>query len=150
MTKSEITRLLNNHTYVEDEINSCIEAMRRLAEVTACERDIKSTIISGMPGNTSMISDPTYQKAERILTEYKREIDRLERKQAGIFERRALVEELLDVLVPAELKIIKLRYIKKYAWWMVCEHMHYARRQCFNIRDAALEKMLLAANKKGL
>ncbi|QRN86023.1 hypothetical protein JR334_01965 [Clostridia bacterium] len=150
MTKAEISKLLNNHTYVEDEIRECVEEMQLLAEAIDCERGIKATIISGMPGNTSTTSDPTYQKAAKILEEYKKDIDRIEKRQRGIFRKRALVELLLDVLTVEEKKIIELRYFKKYKWWMVASNTHYARRQCFNIRDTAIEKMIKATIEMGI
>jgi hypothetical protein len=149
MTKTEIGELLNKHTYVEDEIRGCIEEMQRLTEVTACERDIKATIISGMPGNTSTVSDPTYQKAEKILGEFKKEIERIEKRRRRIFNKRALVESLLDVITSPERTIIELRYFKKYRWWMITDHTHFHRRQCFNIRDSAIKKMLQAAEDMG-
>lgn len=141
MTKDEITALLNKHTYIEDEIRNCIEEMQRLTDVISCERDIKATILSGMPGNTSTLSDPTYRKAQKILDEYKSEIKRIERKQRGLFVKRALVCELIDILSPEERQVIELRHFKKYRWWMVASQTKYNERYCYKLRDAAMEKM---------
>jgi hypothetical protein len=127
---------------VNDEINNCIEEMQRLAEAVSCERDVKATIVTGMPSTRSGKSDPTYRKAQKILDDYKAEICRIEARQRGLFEKKAYVRELVSILSPVERQLIELRYFIKYDWWMIASQMNYNKRHCYKVRDSAILKMI--------
>lgn len=141
MTASEIEKLLNEYTYIDDEISNCVEEMQILTELADCERDVKAIIYSGMPGNKYDTSDPTFQKALKVIENFKKEIDRIEQRQEGLFEKRAIVEKWIDILTPEERQVIRLRYFKKHRWWMIAREINYSRRQSINIRDAAVKKL---------
>jgi hypothetical protein len=143
MTKAEIVELLNKHTYVTEEIRNCGEEIQRLTDVTSGERGLKSTVTSGMPGNRSRKNDPTYKKAQRILDEYCNEIDRIEKRQKGLFEQHALVEEIMGALPTVERKVVELRYFKKYKWWMISSQLGYHERHCRRIVHEALHAIEL-------
>lgn len=141
MTKQEIKDLLKRHAYVEEEIRNCVEAMQCLVDDIEYERDLKAYISDGMPHTKNGYSDPTYNKAQKILDDFRMQIDHIEKRQEGLFERRALVEGMLEILTADEKKVIKLRYFRKYSWQMVISNMSYCKRSCFSFHNSAIEKL---------
>jgi hypothetical protein len=139
MTKADIIDLLNKHSYIEDEIRNCAEEMQLLAETVACERDIKATLLSGMPGNPSTRSDPTYQRAQKILDDYKKDIERIGVRQEGLFERRNKVLDMIGCLDVRSREIVELRYVRKFRWDLVAAHTRYHEAHCRKVCKRALD-----------
>jgi DNA-directed RNA polymerase specialized sigma subunit len=142
MTKQEIKDLLKRHAYVEGEIRNCGEAMQCLVDDIEYERDLKAYISDGMPHTMNGYSDPTYTKAQRILDDFRTQIDDIERRQEGLFERRALVEKLLDILSPVEKQIIELRYFRKYKWCMVARTLKLTEKYCYRLSEKAIYRIV--------
>jgi DNA-directed RNA polymerase specialized sigma subunit len=141
MTKQEIKDLLKRHTYVEEEIRNCEESMQCLVDDIEYERDLKAYVSDGMPHTKNGHADPTYKKAQKILDEFKDEIASIEKRQEGLLGRKNLVKDMMDILTPKEREFIKLRYFKKYAWWMVTSKMKYSKSSCLRFQKSALNKI---------
>lgn len=86
MTRQEIKDLLKRHAYVEEEIRNCVEAMQCLVDDIEYERDLKAYVSDGMPHTKNGHADPTYHKAQKILDDFKMQIDHIEKRQEGLFE----------------------------------------------------------------
>ncbi len=141
MNKKELQNLLNKYNYIVAEIENCNQEILQLSEVAASERELKIPILSDMPRG-SETSDTTYKKVEKIIDCYSKQVAKIETNIEKLFNKKNRIDDLLNILEPRERKIIELKYFKKYKWWMIQHTMHYSRRQCFNIHDIALNKML--------
>jgi len=81
----------------------------------------------------SEISDPTFEKAQRILDVYQNQVNILEGRIDKLYDKKRTVEAFLEPLPDVEREIIRLRFFKKYKWEMVAEVVHYSSRQCLSI-----------------
>lgn len=150
MTKAMIKDLLKRHAYVEEEIRNCVEAMQCLVDDIEYERDLKAYISDGMPHTKNGHADPTYQRAQKILDDFRMQIDRIEKRQGGLFESRALVQEMLDILTPEEKLIIELRYFHKYRWCVVASKVGYSQKHCYRLLNNGIHKIEMSVNTRGL
>jgi len=140
MTTVEIKNMLKSYNTVCGEIHHLNQEILELSEVAASHRELSAITYSDMPkGN--QISDPTYEKAQKIIDLYMKQVERIELRIEGLFVKKNYVETLLSKLPDIETEIIKLRYFKKYRWEMISNVVCYSRRQCINIHDKVIEEL---------
>ena len=135
MNEKEIKILLGNYNLVCAEIHQLEQEILRLAEVAAAHRELSAITYSDMPRGSG-ISDPTFEKAQKILDVYVEQVEKVERRIAILYDKKNQVEAFLEPLSDIEREIIRLRFFKKYKWEMVAESVHYSKRQCENILNA--------------
>lgn len=140
MNIKEIKQKLHNYRYIEFKIDAENEGLRNLASMIELQRNIKSPILTGMPGNNN-ISDPVADAAERIIDKYCREYAKHENELDKLFKDKHEIDELIKVLDSTERQVIELKYFKKYKWWMVADTMNYSEKQCRRINNRAIIKI---------
>lgn len=113
----------------------------KLSEVMEAERELKATVISDMPHSTD-ISNPTAQKAEKIIDHLAKQTAKIETNLERYFREKNRIDDLISLLGPRERVIIELRYFNKYEWWQVAHSVNYCKRQCYRYEKDAFEKML--------
>ncbi|MBF4693907.1 BAR domain-containing protein [Fusibacter ferrireducens] len=140
MTTVEIKNMLKSYNTICGEIHHLNQEILELSEVAASHRELSAITYSDMPrGN--QISDPTYEKAQKIIDLYTQQVEKIESKIELLFAKKNYVEALLSKLPDIETEIIRLRYFKKYRWEMISNVVSYSRRQCINIHDKILEDL---------
>ena len=132
MNEKEIKKLLGSYNMICAEIHQLEQEILHLSEVAAAHRELSAITYSDMPRGSG-VSDPTYEKAQRIIDVYVEQVSKVERRIADLYDRKNQVEAFLEPLSDIEREIIRLRFFKKYKWEMVADSVHYSRRQCENI-----------------
>jgi|GEM_PF-615210 len=143
MNDREIKNLLYSYNTVCAEIHQLNQEIIELAESIAAQRDLSAITYSDIP-KSSKISDPTYEKAQRVIDVYQKQVAKTEKRIEELFNKKNQIESLLVPLSDLEREIIKLRYFKKYRWEMVAATVHYSRRQCINILQGAIIKISIS------
>lgn len=146
MNISEIKQKLHNYKYIEFKIDAENEELRNLASMIDVQRNVKSPIMTDMPGNNS-ISDPVAEAAERIIDKYCKEFARHENELDKLFKEKHKIDDLIEVLDSTERRIIELKYFKKYKWWMVADTVNYSEKQCRRISNRAIIKIRDSSTK---
>ena len=141
MTEKGIKNLLHSYSFINAEIKQCSQDILQLTEVIDAERQIKGIQYSDMPKGNG-ISDETYQKVELIMDKYNKQISIVEAKIGKLFDKKNLVENILEELDEIERKIIELKYFKKYKAWMIQSTTHYSHKQIYRIHDRAINKII--------
>jgi len=137
MSKQDIKKNLMRYNTICAEIHQLNQDILNLSEVVAAHRDISAVVYDGMP-KSNRISDPTYEKAQRVIDEYEKQVVKIEKRIVTLFEMKNEVESFLDTLSDIERQLITLRFFKKYRWEMIAQTVHYSRRQCMNIVEGCL------------
>jgi len=137
MPKQDIKKNLMRYNTICAEIHQLNQDILNLSEVAAAHRDISAIVYTDMP-KSNRISDPTYEKAQRVIDEYEKQVVRIEKRIVTLFEIKNAVEVFLETLSDIERQLITLRFFKKYKWEMIAQTVHYSRRQCMNIIDSCL------------
>lgn len=96
--------------------------------------------IYGMPRGTA-VSDPTYQKAQKIIDKFEARIKYLLNEKDKTMDEQQRVTDLLRELNPDEREVITARYIEGNKWDYIPGVLYSRtqikvdRRQCFRIHD---------------
>ena len=137
---------VENLLYEYGEISGKIKKLRdELNRELQSKEDVlnllKASTISDMPKGSSQL-DPIYQVVQRSLDVYMGRIEKLREEIDCLNKKRDFVDELLKRLNKTEREIIELRYFQEYSWVTVALEKGFSRPQCFNIRNAAMKKMV--------
>lgn len=138
MKEQEIKKLLGSYNTVCAEIHQLNQEILELSETAAAHRDLSAITYSDMPRGSG-VSDPTYEKAQKVIDVYLNQVTKTEKRIEELFKKKNQVEAMLEPLSDLEREIIRLRYFKKYRWEMVAASVHYSRRQCINIEKNILK-----------
>jgi molybdopterin-biosynthesis enzyme MoeA-like protein len=106
---------------------------------------LKVPNFDGMPHGTEM-RDIVYQAVQKIIDEYQVHLDYYCAQIKLYNQAETDMYDALKCLDKNEYNIIYHRYIKGYEWLTVALKTNNSERNCYNIRDIALEK--LAQNYK--
>ncbi len=139
MNHKEIKVLFGSYNTVCAEIHHLNQEVMELTEVTASHRELSAITYSDMP-RSGKISDPTYEKAQKIIDVYLKQVEKIESRIEVLFNKKNQIETMFDCLEPVERQIMMLRYQKKYRWEMIATSVSYSRRQCINIHDKVIEQ----------
>lgn len=99
---------------------------------------VKATVYTGMPSRREP-GNPTAITAEQVekIQGYIRELEAMLEKQMQVFN------SLIEPLDPDGKAILTWRYISGVSWDKMELHIHYSRRQCIRIHDAAIDKIIM-------
>ena len=141
MDKGKVIELLEYYKEIDGEIG----IYRRI--VSEYEDRFYNTIGAmagdGMPKGKNHITRPVENAAIHIPDNVRGDIAEYERK---IHTLQILKSQMLQEVSRLRLKeksIIFDYYIHGLKWEQVAERLHYSDRQCKNIRDAAVEKLIV-------
>ncbi len=140
MDKNEIKQKLHSYRYILFKIEAANDKLNDLAAMMDTHRNIKSTVLTGMP-STNNVSDPVADSVTKIIDIYCKEYAHIENELDKLFKEKHEIDDLIILLDGMEKQIIELKYFKKYKWWMVAQTMNYSETQCRRICLSALEKI---------
>jgi hypothetical protein len=130
MTESELKRMLQNYNRIRDRLKCYQERLNDIDALVSVTKDLKAVAYTGMPGNPSNISDPTYQSVEQVLCKYKEEADDLKVKIQKLQEQQWEVNYMLAQLKDADRLLIVLRHIDGCRWVRVAQEMRECGKPC--------------------
>lgn len=144
MNKEKVVKLLK----LFPEIDSEISVRRSILNDLERYYDTSGAInYDGMPHGINNISNPTEKTALNIPDYVRGEIEKY---KSEIEELQKVKVEILKEVSRLSLKqknVVFGFYFHSMKWEKVANRTHYSERQCKNIRDAALEKLLLSFKK---
>lgn len=143
MTKPEVMELLARWPYMEERINRLNEEKTRLEELVKVTRDIKATVISGMPGNRMSISDPTFRSVELIIDKYESDLKRMERRLKERETESEHLKSMLKELEKNEQAVITMRHLKRRKWLDIMNFVALKRTRCYCLEQSAIQKMMV-------
>lgn len=140
MDKATVIKYLKYSRGIDDEIRIKRNIM---ADLEACYDTSAAVTYDGMPKGQNHISSPTEKTAMNIpdyvrkeMRKYKTEIEQLQKLKCEI------VKEVLRLSLKQK-QVIMMFYFQNLRWVQIAEVLHYSERQCKNIRDEAVEKLLV-------
>lgn len=140
MDKGKVIELLEYYKEIDGEIN----IYRRI--VSEYEDRFYNTIGAmagdGMPKGKNHITRPVENAAIHIPDNVRGDIAECERKIHALQILKSQMLQEVSRLRLKEKSIIFDYYIHGLKWEQVAERLHYSDRQCKNIRDAAVEKLI--------
>jgi hypothetical protein len=107
---------------------------------------LRAPVIDGMP-HSSEIRDLVFEAVRKILDEFQIHLDYYTGQLKLYNQAEAAMYDALKCLDKNEYSVIYFRYIKGYDWRTVAVKTHNSERNCYNIRDFALNKLM--QNYKG-
>ncbi len=140
MDINEIKQKLHSYRYIEFKIDAVNDRLNNLASLIDVQRNVKSPIITGMPGSNG-VSDPVGEAVEKIIDKYCHEYARYENELDELFRQKHEIDDMIKLLDSTEKQIVELKYFKKYKWWMVAQTMNYCDKQCMRICNSAIKKI---------
>lgn len=140
MDKATVIKYLEYSRGIDDEIRIKRNIM---ADLEACYDTSAAVTYDGMPKGQNHISRPTEKTAMNIpdyvrkeMRKYKTEIEQLQKLKCEI------VKEVLRLSLKQK-QVIMMFYFQNLRWVQIAEVLHYSERQCKNIRNEAVEKLLV-------
>lgn len=140
MDKATVIKYLEYSRGIDDEIRIKRNIM---ADLEACYDTSAAVTYDGMPKGQNHISSPTEKTAMNIpdyvrkeMRKYKTEIEQLQKLKCEI------VKEVLRLSLKQK-QVIMMFYFQNLRWVQIAEVLHYSERQCKNIRNEAVEKLLV-------
>lgn len=140
MDKATVIKYLEYSRGIDDEIRIKRNIM---ADLEACYDTSAAVAYDGMPKGQNHISNPTEKTAMNIpdyvrkeMRKYKTEIEQLQKLKCEI------VKEVLRLSLKQK-QVIMMFYFQNLRWVQIAEVLHYSERQCKNIRNEAVEKLLV-------
>ena len=142
MTRTRIELLLIEYSNIAErkkELNTMIKEVELLKKNS--EDTLRTPLFDGLPhGKTA--KDLVFQAVQRILDEYQTHLDYYySQLKLYVLSEKAMFEAL-KCLEPHEYNVIYWRYLKGHRWETVAIKTSYSRRQCFVVRDMAIEKLI--------
>ena len=143
MNSSRIERLLIEY--------SSIPERRREIEIKLRETEIfkqnttdtlRVPIFNNMP-HARGIKDIVYKAVQKILDEFQIHLDYYTVQLKLYNHAETAMYNALKCLEPHEYNIIYWRYIKGCEWRIVALKTNNSERNCYNIRDIAIEKLVI-------
>ncbi|TAL60161.1 MAG: hypothetical protein EPN88_16315 [Bacteroidetes bacterium] len=102
---------------------------------------MKAPVFTGMP-HAKEIRDIVSKTVQIILDEFQSHLDYYTGQLKLYNQAEAAMYNALKCLEPHEYNIIYWRYLKGYRWEVVSRKTNNSERNCYNIRDIALEKLV--------
>lgn len=140
MNKTTVIKYLEYSREIDDEIR-----IKRniLEDLEMCYDTSAAVNYDGMPKGQNHISNPTEKAAMNIpdyvrkeIREYREEINQLQKLKCEI------VKEVLRLSLKQK-QVIMMFYFQNLKWMQIAEVLHYSERQCKNIRNEAIERLLV-------
>lgn len=142
MTESELKRMLQDYNRIKTKLKCYQERLKDIDALVSTVQDLKAVAYTGMPGNPSSISDPTYQSVERILVKYEDEAEGLKVKIQQLKEQTDWVDRMLRGLDYHEAQVIYLKHVEGRRWSQVVAELPYSLSQCKRIEKRTLRKLI--------
>lgn len=134
----EITRLLHEYPYIEDEVK---KLNNKLIWIVDSKYSTKVTSsYSAMPRGNA-VTDPVYKAVERVVIRYDREIIEIEEEISVLLKKRNQIDRGLSKLKHDEYKVIALRCFKRMRWREISKRMHYSKSHCHRILVSGIKKL---------
>lgn len=140
MNKGMVIKYLEYSRGIDDEIKikrSIVEDLEMCYDTSAAVN------YDGMPKGQNHISNPTEKIAMNIpdyvrkeIREYTEEIEQLQKLKCEI------VKEVLRLSLKQK-QVIMMFYFQNLRWVQIADLLHYSERQCKNIRDEAVKRLLI-------
>ncbi len=140
MNKTTVIKYLKYSRGIDDEI----KIKRNIVEdLEMCYDTSAAVNYDGMPKGQNHISNPTEKVAMNIpdyvrkeIREYTEEIEQLQKLKCEI------VKEVLRLSLKQK-QVIMMFYFQDLRWVQIADLLHYSERQCKNIRNEAVERLLV-------
>lgn len=140
MNKTTVIKYLKYSRGIDDEI----KIKRNIVEdLEMCYDTSAAVNYDGMPKRQNHISNPTEKAAMNIpdyvrkeIREYTEEIEQLQKLKCEI------VKEVLRLSLKQK-QVIMMFYFQDLRWVQIADLLHYSERQCKNIRNEAVERLLV-------
>lgn len=140
MNKTTVIKYLKYSRGIDDEI----KIKRNIVEdLEMCYDTSAAVNYDGMPKGQNHISNPTEKTAMNIpdyvrkeIREYTEEIEQLQKLKCEI------VKEVLRLSLKQK-QVIMMFYFQDLRWVQIADLLHYSERQCKNIRNEAVERLLV-------
>ncbi len=142
MNASQIERLLIEYGHISErkrELDTKIQEAEFLKKNT--ENTLKTPKNNGTP-HYNTLYDSVFQAVQKILDEYQIHLDYYYGQLEMLNQEETIMYESLKCLTPTEYKIIELRYFKQYRWNNIVSKSNYCERQCINLRNSAINKLI--------
>jgi len=136
----ELKRFLQDYGAVSARERDLRREIERVNDKVDAMRDVSAKSYSAVSGGG--LSDVTYLKAEKVVDQYDKEIQRLLDEIGEIQLGRERLNGLLAMLDPEERDVIAGRYIDGIKWDFLPRKVHMSRAKCFRVHDRAIGKML--------
>lgn len=141
MTEAELKRMLQDYNRIKTKLKCYQERIDDIAELVSTVQGLKAVAYTGMPGNPSNISDPTYQSVERVLCKYQEEAEDLKERIQKLQEQTDRVDMMLRGLDYHEGKVIFLRHVEGWRWSQVVPMLPFSSRHCRRLERKALNEI---------
>lgn len=139
MEKRKVIKLLEFFSEIDGKINAYRTI---LAELEDYYNPALSVNYDGMPKGKNHISNQTERTATKIPDYAKGEIILYKEKIRELQKVKVEILKEVSRLKLQQKNVIFGFYFQKMKWEQVAERTHYSERQCKNIRNAAVEKLL--------
>lgn len=146
MNREQLKRLLHSYKFIQFKIDAANDELGNLAAMIDTQRNVKSPILTGMPGSNE-VSDPVANAAEKIIDIYCRECARIENELKELYKEKHYIDDMINCLNGVEKRIIELKYFNKYKWWMVAKSVNFSETQTRRMGTEALKIILLNCEK---
>ena len=142
MNSSRMERLLIEYSSIPERRK---ELEIKLRETELFKQNAADTlrvpVFDGMPHSKQM-RDLVFEAVRKILDEFQIHIDYYTGQLRQYNQAEISMYNALKCLESHEYNVIYWRYIKGYRWGIVSMKTNYCEKQCRNIKDAALGKLL--------
>lgn len=140
MNKSRVVEILEFYKEIDGEIDIC---RRNLIDYeNQYYNTVGAMVNDGQPKGQGCISRQVESAAMNIPDYVREEMKAYEEKTRALLLLKNQILQEVSRLCLKEKKIIYDFYIYNMKWERVAERNHYSERQCKNIRDAAIKKLL--------
>lgn len=146
MTEAELKRMLQNYNRIRDKLKCYQDRLADIDALVSVTKDLKAVTYTGMPGNPSNISDPTYQSVERILVKYDEEADDMKKRIQKLQEQTDQVDRMLRGLDYHEAQVIRMKHVEGRRWSQVVAELPYCFSHCRRLEKTGIKKLISKHN----
>lgn len=134
-----IEHLLIEYSHIPERRN---ELQSKVNDVIQRKRDAEEMIYTAArTSQTKYYADHMGDMVSKIIDEYEKHAEFYFSQIRNCNEKERKVLAALEKLDYPKYQIIVLRYMKRMKWEDIARQMNYSRRQCINIKDAALMEL---------
>ena len=145
MNKTTVIKYLEYSREIDDEV----KIKRNIVEdLEVCYDTSAAVNYDGMLRGQNHISNPTEKAAINVpdyvrkeIREHKEDIEQLQKLKCEI------VKEVLRLSLKQK-QVIMMFYFQDLKWAQISDLLHYSERQCKNIRNEAIERLLVIFQNK--
>lgn len=141
MTEAELKRMLRDYSRTGKRLRRYQERLDDIDELVSVTKDLKAVAYTGMPGNPSNISDPTYQSVERVMVKYEEEAEDLKARIQKLQEQTDRVDRMLRGLEYHECKVICMKHVEGHRWSRIVGDLPYSMSHCKRLEKRAFQKL---------